>query len=251
MSKAPNGFILYQGPSMIDGAPIVAIACRVNSTSNNAKTGAMVQTFILRADRSPIDAINSGDDASICGHCPHRGTVNNGKNSGRSCYVTVFQAPTAVYKAYRRGIYPMATPEQAQQWLAGKLVRLGSYGDPGAVPVAVWQNAIARAKAKNGYTHQWRLFPKLASMCMASCDTPEDYAAAKALGFRTFRVRAADEALNNREIACPASKEMGTRTNCASCLACGGTSAKARVDIAIVAHGAASKINAYAAMRAA
>ena len=39
-----KGYILYEGPSALDGAPIVVIATMETS---NAKTGAMVQTWIL------------------------------------------------------------------------------------------------------------------------------------------------------------------------------------------------------------
>lgn len=39
-----TGVILYEGPSHIDGAPIVVIANRIVAPSTNDKTGAMVQT---------------------------------------------------------------------------------------------------------------------------------------------------------------------------------------------------------------
>ena len=134
----------------------------------------------------------------------------------------------------------------ARAAFAGKRVRLGAYGDPAAVPLWVWDIALQDTAARTGYTHQWRdCHPSFASYVMASCDTAADYVAAKAKGYRTFRVRTAGEALNAREIACPASKEMGVKTNCAACVACGGHSAKAKVDIAIIAHGAASKVNAF------
>ena len=45
--------IIYQGPSLIDGSPIVAIAI---AQSGNVKTGNMVQTYIIRADMSPMEA---------------------------------------------------------------------------------------------------------------------------------------------------------------------------------------------------
>lgn len=48
-----NGFVLYEGPSVLDGAPIVAIA---TMSTKNAKTGAMVQTWILRANMAPLAA---------------------------------------------------------------------------------------------------------------------------------------------------------------------------------------------------
>lgn len=41
------------------------------------------------------------------------------------------------------------------------------------------------------------------------------------------------------------------KTNCAACVACGGHGAKARVDIAIVAHGSASVTKAFNARVAA
>lgn len=64
-----RGFIFYCGPSQIDGAPIVGIAVL---RSANAKTGDMVQTYILRADTAPLTALSTGADVSICGACPHR-----------------------------------------------------------------------------------------------------------------------------------------------------------------------------------
>ena len=45
-----SGFIIYEGPSQIDGAPIVAIA---TLKSRNRKNGAMIQTWILRAYMHP------------------------------------------------------------------------------------------------------------------------------------------------------------------------------------------------------
>lgn len=100
-----NGAILWEGESAIDGAPIQVIATGLKSASTNTKTGALIQTWILRRDVSPVEAIHSGADRSICGDCPHRGRVENGRNRGRSCYVTVFQAPRNVWDTARRGRY--------------------------------------------------------------------------------------------------------------------------------------------------
>jgi len=240
-----NGIILWEGSSAIDGAPIVVIATGMaDRASKNTKTGALVQTWILRADISPVEAIKSGADASICGTCPHRGTIVDGANVGRSCYVTVFQAPLVVWKAYKAGKYPKA--QDVRGVFAGKRVRLGAYGDPAAAPFAMWNDALQGAEAHTGYTHAWRdCDAAFSRYVMASCDNSQDYADAKAQGWRTFRVRKAGETLNAKEIACPASKEAGERTSCAACVACGGHGAKARVDIAIIAHGAASKVNAF------
>ena len=54
--------IVYEGPSRIDGEPIVAI---LTLKSSNSKTGNMAQLWILRQDQHPQDAINSKNDYSI------------------------------------------------------------------------------------------------------------------------------------------------------------------------------------------
>jgi hypothetical protein len=240
--------ILYRGPSQIDGKPIVAIVTGIDDASNNAKTGAMAQVWILREDIAPIDAVKRGEDVSICGQCPHRGVSEyvSGElgwvNRDRTCYVTLFHAPRNVWASYKRGVYGTDVALDAAQRLAGKKVRLGAYGDPAALPLAVWQAALVNAKAFTGYTHQWRTAPKaFATYVMASADSPADMSEAQALGYRTFRIRAAGETLAPREVVCPASAEAGKKTSCASCLACGGTSAKAKASIAIMVHGAGAR----------
>src|SRR5215467_284479 len=64
---AYRGVILYEGASMLDGMPVVAIANRITDKSTNGKTGAMVQTWIIRSDVNPVEALENGSDASVCG----------------------------------------------------------------------------------------------------------------------------------------------------------------------------------------
>jgi hypothetical protein len=243
-----NGFIFYRGPSMLDGSPIIAVATGTAKGSRNVKTGSEVQTWILRDDMTPVDAVKTGADAAICGSCIHRG---NGNGENRSCYVTVFQAPLVVWKTAQAGKYPTVTPEEAGAALAGKVVRLGSYGDPAAVPANVWRALVANVAGHTGYTHQWRTSDALRDLCMASCDNEFEQQIAKAQGWRTFRVMRQGDRMMPREISCPASKEAGAKTTCALCKACGGNGAKAKADIAIIAHGAAGKVNAFNARAAA
>lgn len=257
MPKQPTGYIIYEGPSELDGAPIVVIATGFAKGSRNSKTGDMLQTWIIRADEAPTDAVHSGADASICGDCPHRGrlvetqtamgTVT--RNIDRTCYVTVFHAPLSVYKGYKRGIYPRVDAGKALVDLfAGRFVRLGSYGDPLAAPLSVWKLATMKAAGWTGYTHQWRTLLAMpdarrlaASLVMASCDSDIDRAEAQLAGWRTFRVMPNVDDKGRGEVLCPASEEAGYKTTCQSCRACGGTSAKARASIAIVAHGQTAK----------
>lgn len=240
---APNGAVIYRGPSMLDGAPIVVIATGLRRASKNGKTGNEIQTWILREDMAPQAALDTGADASICGGCNHRGTVVDGANTDRGCYVIIFQAPRNVHESYHRGIYPVVAPSDLPALFAGRTLRLGSYGDPAAVPVSIWLAALERTIAHTGYTHQWRnpVAAPLVEFCMASADSSADRAAANAAGWRTFRVRAADGAIERREVVCPASHEAGKRTTCEDCRACGGTRSKARADIVIIAHGNGAK----------
>lgn len=245
--SAPNGVVLWRGASLIDGAPIVVIATGLKSGSSNRKTGAMVQTYILREDVSPLDAIASGADASICGDCRHRGTVRDGKAGyGRTCYVNVGQGPLGVWKAYKRNRYPdIVAPGQRASYTgelaavgAGRIVRLGTYGDPAAVPAEVWFALTSRATGRTGYTHQWRTTPALRTLCMASVDTEAEAAEARAAGWRYFRV-AMPSSLARLEVEaiCPASAEAGKKLTCAQCLACHGADGHSRGNIVIQAHG--------------
>lgn len=227
----PNGAIFYRGPSLLDGAPIVGIVTGINRPTSNEKTGDLLQTWILRSRVSPTDAVTSGRDSSICGDCKLRGT----SAADRLCYVTVFQAPLAVYKAYRRGNYRALDLSS----IRGRGLRLGAYGDPAAIPTVVWQMLLTGASTWTGYTHQWRTCdPQLSELIMASVDSEDERVVADALGWRTFRVRpSTDDAIDESEIICPASVEMGRLTNCARCGLCRGMSNPAR-SIVIGAHGA-------------
>ena len=228
--------IIYNGPSLLDGSPIVAIATYSN---RNRKTGAMVQTYILRADMNPLEASKTGADYAICGTCPHRGTPTDDparkQAAGRTCYVNLGQGVLSTWRAWQRGVYPDAqTPGPIQSIGAGRMVRIGTYGDPAAVPASVWQMLISKAEGWTAYTHQsgWR--PDLA---MQSADSLQEARAHWAVGRRTFRVMIDLGELDpTREVLCPASKEAGRRTTCAACKLCAGSATRSPKSVAIVQH---------------
>ena len=232
MTASVNGYIIYEGPSELDGAPIIVIATGFAKPSVNTKTGDMVQTWILRADVEPHLAVKSGHDESVCGQCPLRPMLHVKAPGRKPCYVRTDQGPLTVYRTYHRGRYPQAPIGI----FLGRKVRFGSYGDPGAVPTKAWTQARREMAHNTGYTHQWRTAARChAQFTMASVETPEARAEAKTMGYRTFRTKLASEPLLDGEIACPASKEAGARTTCAKCRLCGGASIKAK-DIAINLH---------------
>lgn len=228
--------IIYQGPSLIDGSPIFVVA---TLSGANRKTGRFVQTYIMRSDMSPLAASKSGADSAICGDCPHRGTPTSDPKrkqaERRSCYVNLGQGPTIVWKAFAKGVYADVSGHEAIAALGrDHMVRLGTYGDPGAVPSYIWESLISEAESWTAYTHQSNWRPDLA---MQSADTLEDAQSAWGQGHRTFRVvSAVSELVSGREVLCPASKEAGARVQCVACKLCMGSSKRGK-SVAIVDHG--------------
>jgi len=237
------GFVFYRGPSPIDGAPIVAIA---TLESRNGKTGDMVQTWILREDISPLDAIQSGADRSICGNCVHRGS----DDQERTCYVDASRAPSMVFDDYHRGQYIDLSndPETVAMLIAQRIVRMGAYGDPAMVPIKQWRMLLAGSAGRIGYTHAWRRMwaQALKPYVMASVDSVKEQDIARAMGWRTFRVRTESEGLQANEFACPASPEGGLRKQCITCKACDGADRAGKASAAIIVHGSMAKYFAVA-----
>lgn len=228
----PLGYVVYDGLSLIDGVtPIVVIANGFDKDSSNSKTGAMIQTWILRQDSKPSDAVRTGLDQAICGLCPHR---RDDETGDRPCYVNVGQAPNSVWGAWTRGRYiPLATKP-----FAGRLVRGGAYGDPAAMPTAIWRAVLGGTAGHTMYTHQWLTCDQeLRHYAMASVDTEGEAQLARNMGWRTFRVRRPGDPKLDFESVCPASAEAGKKLTCDECLACSGTATGRRGGIVITAHG--------------
>jgi hypothetical protein len=143
MKPNTNSLVLWSN------ARIQLIVTGLTERSKNKKTGGMIQTYIIRKDMSPLDAMRQDKDKAICGNCPLRGaTKKQGKRKNRPCYVNVGQAPQALYKAVKNF---GGSITKAQ----GKPGRLGSYGDPSFVPVPVWKRVLNLLSGHTGYTHQW------------------------------------------------------------------------------------------------
>lgn len=239
--------VIYTGPSMIDGAPIVVLA---TVESKNVKTGSMVQTWIMRADRSPVDASKRHDDVSICGDCPRR------RRMGGDCYVLVQNAPQSAWRSWERDGKPCANWAEPKAIIALQQdamtygLRLGSYGDPAAVPCDVWIDFINALQPRSvvGYTHQWRnLQGEQAAWfrdhVMASADSVKDATDARGMGWRYFLAVPASvpvESLPERTVECLATREGSLRT-CATCGICDGAQGKeSRVSVYLREHGAVS-----------
>lgn len=231
-----NGCVLYDGPSAWDGERIVVVLTGLTDASANDKTDDMLQTWILRADQKPIAARQTGADATVCGDCPHR--------SG-SCYVNLGQGPRAVWVCWNAGRYLPYAPAIHDKYIRGRMLRIGSYGDPAMVPVRTFSQLLPLVDGHTGYTHQWDkpIGEAYRPICMASCDTEAQTFRAVADGWRFFYVSPSVSGPDGATL-CPASEEAGKKTNCNRCGLCAGASRSAR-SVFIPLHGNLAQKSIY------
>ena len=162
MHKVPSSVIVFEGPSRFDGAPIVAVVTGLRRQSKNPKTGRMAQMWILRADMSPLEAIDRRLDYSVCCDCPLRPgslptidyvaiprvrrRVATEKSAKQGvCYVAVKNAPLQVWRKYAAGGYTRMDPSELGEYLGAQNlpIRFGAYGEPTALPVYVLREIAA------------------------------------------------------------------------------------------------------------
>ena len=115
-----NGYVVYNGPSMINGEPIKVIKTGTVRDSDNRKTGAMLQWWIMPVNSKPTDAVQNGDDVAVCGDCPARPA------NGGHCYLN---------HGWINGTYNAQYP--LERAYSDNPDRLGAWGDPAAMPYDV------------------------------------------------------------------------------------------------------------------
>lgn len=217
-----DGFVLWEGPSAIDGTPIGVVVTHVTPRNRplNRKIGNMSQAWILLRDTAPIDAVRNGADAAVCGSCRFRPSAEGG------CYVPVAATAQRVWYTWRvRGSYSAVDRLPAD--LAEKPCRIGAWGDPAAVPAAAWEDLLQAVPSFTAYTHRWReLSSDVWGWCMASADSPAEAVDAQRAGWRTFRARLPSSPLLAGERVCPSAAEAQTHGKpaavCAVCRLCDG-----------------------------
>lgn len=114
-----------------------------------------------------------------------------------------------------------------------KYVRFGTYGEPSLMPIALVENIVKGAKTWTGYTHQWSKKPEYAPYFMASTHTEDEERIASLIGYRSF---VASPISIPKFISCPASEEMGFKSNCSKCGLCSGTKGKGTKSVIILEH---------------
>ena len=217
-----------------------ALYC-IDRPSANKKTGDMVQLAVLPLSKSPTKAVKTKQQHN-CGDCALKS----------SCYVNPVGL-NAVYQATRH----LEVSRIPQLY---KPVRLGSWGDPGLVPIPILHCLVHRAPGHTGYTHLWQdINPKYAQYLMASIDALSAQRAGKTLdqlkrsaqraGYRTYTVLSPGQSAGE-DIICPASKRSiyGRDITCRECKLCSGQTYAARNtarSIAAEIHGAPNKVRSY------
>lgn len=114
-----------------------------------------------------------------------------------------------------------------------KYVRFGTYGEPSLMPIALVRCIVVVAKSWTGYTHQWSKKPEYAPYFMASTHTEDEERIASLIGYRSFVASPTPIA---QFISCPASEEMGFKSNCSKCGLCSGTQGKGSKSVIILEH---------------
>ena len=217
--------ILYRGPSMLDGRPIVVT---FYTGTKNRKVGAGPSLSILPDAPTYREAFKAAP--SVCGGCAFLGSMHptGEKRQQGGCYSWALSMPIASQlKAIAAGRYV----EGEAGWVlaeahlrahAPRIIRVATVGDSAAVPRWVWDRL--RAACPDGtipqnYSHQWRRpdAQHLRTWTMASVETEEDASKAQAMGWRTFRARLQDAPTTDAEKVCTHEAEKLTCSACRSC----------------------------------
>jgi len=224
-----DNYVVWKGASQIDGEPILLILTGIKNPSQNRKTGAMIQSYILKEGVLPTEYRKNGS-YSICGNCPIKD----------ACYVGNHYLNN-IYDGSERDIekLPLAM-------LRGKPLRLGAYGDPAAVPVKVWERLLRWATGGyTGYTHGWRWCdPKLSNYCLASVESEETMQEAWSKGWKTYRVGLPEETPTKNELYCPHYTSEPT-IQCIQCQLCSGLGLDTKKGIFVHVHGRQDKKKAF------
>ena len=209
-----------------------ALYC-IERSSSNSKTGDMVQLAILPIDNKPTEALKNRQLPN-CSSCALIST----------CYVNTVSL-NAVYKQ---------TVNQAVSAVPKQLrapIRLGSWGDPGLLPLSLLQQLIGAAGAHTGYTHLWQqIGQEYSAVLMASIDhltAKQQRLTVQQLkqlawdkGYRTYSILQPGEKQSAQERSC---LYVSNNTQCRYCKLCDGASSQRSITAPL--HGPNNKQIAY------
>ena len=192
------------------------------------------------AQRKPTMAEFFSHDADVCMDCPF--AVSNGAKLS-ACYTHKFMQYSG-FVTMLRSIGNQTTWDDIPEFNEDierdilkmcnlKYVRFGTYGEPSLLPYHLASSICALAKSWTGYTHQWHKRPEYSTLFMASTHNEIGEEHASQNGWRSFVASARGI---KGLVSCPASKEMGFKSNCSKCGLCSGTEGKGNKSVVILEH---------------
>lgn len=214
-----SGYIIYEDDLRVSIATM---------ETNNAKTGNMIQIWILSKEDEPNKLVKSGKDDTVCGNCPLR--------AGNGCYVMTHQAPLSIYRSWKKGNYSNNYNEFLEV-VKGRKVRFGAYGDPYYIPFNILEEIAQNSNGYTGYTHQWRnkgFDNRYLNILMASVDNAKQLNKLPKQS-KYFRIIQDLEELQDTETVCD---NLLYGTSCNDCMKCNGVN---ETSIVVLAHGIKSK----------
>jgi len=178
-------------------------------------------------------------DNKVCFDCPF--SVSNGAKLS-ACYTHKMMQYSGFISQLRSigkefGSFEAIPPlnwrhkEGLVQMAYERFVRFGSYGEPSLIPIEIVDAIAMVAKNWTGYTHQWARKPEYAHFFMASTHNIHQEKKAREMGFKSF---VASPIAIPELVSCPASNEMGFKSNCAKCGLCSGTQGKGKKSVIIL-----------------
>jgi len=225
-----------------DGKNLFVI--RKGKTSNDkiSDGSELVQTYTFSMEQYKLATTSKGFgmknffslDGSNCLDCPFSG--NGGKGG---CYTHKFNQYVGFLSMLRSIKSEDLTPYSRKK--AGEIlemaensyVRFGTYGEPSLIPIALVKAMTQLSSSWTGYTHQWEKewAKEFSKYFMASRHNVTDIE-----GWRSFQAITPNQADDSKAVGCPASKEGGYKSNCATCGLCSGLLGKGKKDVKILIH---------------
>ena len=184
----------------------------------------LLQSWIIQQNLVPTEAAKKGLEKGICGTCPLKLSQTG------ACFVNLLPVNN-IYRKYFAGSYSKFSANEIEVIKRYRYpIRIGSYGDPTAVPFDVWKPIISASGGHTGYTHRWdnnECDSRWKKYLMASVQSESEACIAQNLGWRTFRIIAPDAPLSENEILCRHTKDNATQ--CEACMLCDGKSNKPNI----------------------
>jgi hypothetical protein len=201
--------------------------------SVNRKTGEMIQTYLLDKETLTTEPKVFG---AKCAGCPmvSKCYVSNDKMSVRRTVKKLLNGEACSYK--------FSTLDEVLPLLRGERVRLGTYGDPSALPLHDLQKICKTSDGWTGYTHFFREIDSDYSLyLMASVESLEGELLAHSLGYLTFRVLLKEDEnleVTKKSIQCLNVENDKTLVSlqCVDCLICSGTKGRGKKSVYIEEH---------------